>query len=102
MAVSRRGLAGDTLSERHPGEGFRGLHAVHGPDLLDDDVPDRVERIRLDLRDEVVFPEQRVELDDLRKLDELLVDLLLPVGFDVNEDESDGRGASLGRGTSGL
>ncbi len=70
--------------------------------MLDNDVADRVEGVRLDLRDEVVLAEQGIELDDLRDLDELLVDLFLPVGFDVDEDETDGRGLSLARRTSGV
>lgn len=70
--------------------------------MLDDNVPDRVEGVRLDLGDEVVLAEQGIELHDLRELDQFVVDLFLPVWLDVNQDETDGRGASLSRGTSGL
>ena len=70
--------------------------------MLDHDVPNRVEGLRLDLRDQVILAEKRVELDNLRELDQLLVDLFLPVGLNVDEDEADRRGASLSRGTSGF
>jgi len=64
-------------------------------DLRYDDVPDRVVGVRLDLRDEVVLAEQGIELDDVLDLDQLLIDLLLPGRFDVDEDEADGRGDPL-------
>ena len=91
-----------TASEGHPRQGLRGLDAVDRADVLHDDVPNRVEGVGLHLGDEIVLAEQRVELHDLRELDQLLVDLFLPVGLDVNQDEADGRGASLSRRTSGL
>jgi hypothetical protein len=79
-----------TGSQAHPREGLRRLHALELPDLRHDG-PDRVERFLLDLRDQVVFPEEWIQLDDSVELEEPLVDLLLPGWFDVDEDETDGR-----------
>ena len=81
----------DDLSERDTGERLRRLHACNRPDLRDDQFPNRVVRIGFDLRDQIVFPEQRVQLDDVLDLQELLVDFLFPRRFDVDQDESDGR-----------
>src|SRR5438093_13718126 len=74
------------VSERHARESLRRLHALDRPDLRDDQLADRVVRIGFDLRNQIVLPEQRVQLDDILDLRELLVDFLLPRGFDVDQD----------------
>ena len=81
-------------SESHARERLRGLYALDRPDLRDDQLADRVVGIGFDLRDQIVLPEQRIQLDDVLDLRELLVDFLLPRGFDVDQDESDGRESS--------
>src|SRR2546428_12722833 len=59
-----------------------------GPDLVDDDLPEDVEVVRLDLRDQVVLAEQRMELHDLLDLEELVVHLVLLRGSGRDEDET--------------
>src|SRR2546427_6013710 len=61
------------------------------PDLVDDDLPEDVEVVGLDLRDEVVLPEQGVELHDLLDFEELVVHLVLLGGSSRDEDEADGQ-----------
>ena len=78
-------------SEGHARERLRRLHALDRPDLRDDHLPNRVVRIGFDLRNQIVFPEQRIQLDDVLDLQELLVDFLFPRRFDVDQNESDGR-----------
>ena len=83
--------SGYEFSERHARERLRCFHALDRPDLRHDQLADRVVRISFDLRDQIVFPKERVQLDDVLDLRELLVDFLFPRRFDVDQDESDGR-----------
>src|SRR5438445_4449024 len=85
------------FSERHAREGLPLLHAVNLADLRHDDVADRVVRVGLDFRNEVVFAEEGVEFDDVLDLDELLVDLFFSGRLDVNQHETNGRDDSLNR-----
>ena len=77
--------------ERDPGEGLRRLHALDRSDFRHHDGSNRVVGISLDLRDEVVFPEQRIQFDNLSDLHQHRVDLLLVGRLDVDQDETDRR-----------
>jgi hypothetical protein len=70
--------------EGHARQSLGGLDAINRPDPLDHDVADCVEGVGLDLRNEVVFSKKRIEFNDLGELQEDLVDLLLPIWFDVD------------------
>src|SRR5579871_6175788 len=61
--------------ELDPRERLRVDHARDGPDLVDDELAEGVEILRLDLRDQVVLPEERMELHDALDAQELGVDL---------------------------
>jgi hypothetical protein len=69
---------------------------------LNHEVPDGIEAVGLDLCDEVVFAEQRIQLDDALDAAEFLVDGLLMIRFNVEEDESNRRTSSLFHRTSGV
>src|SRR3989442_11093829 len=68
---------------------FRVDDAGDRPDLVDDDLAEDVEVVRLDLRDQVVLPEQGVELHDFFDLQELVVHLVLLSRSGANEHEPD-------------
>src|SRR3989304_1864 len=71
-------MAGNRLtSELDSGEGLRVDDAGDRPNLVHDHLPEDVEVLGLDLRDEVVLAEEGVELHDLFHLEQLVVDLVL-------------------------
>src|SRR3990170_4440893 len=76
-------------SELDAREGLRIDDARDGPDLVDDDLAEDVEVLRLDFRDQVVFSKEGVELHDFLHLQKLVVNLVLFRGSGANEHESD-------------
>src|SRR3989337_781638 len=77
-------------SEFDPGESLRVDHARDRPYLVHDDLAEDVEILRLDLRDEVVLAEQRVQFHNLLHLQEFVVHLVLLRGSCANEHEPNG------------
>ena len=70
--------------EREPRERLCVKHARDGTYLVDDDRPELLEIVRLDLRDEIVLAEQRVQFHNLRYLRKLVVDLMFMCRCNMN------------------
>src|SRR6184192_213940 len=78
-------------SELDPGQSLGVDDPRDRTDLVDDDLTKDIEIFRLDFRDEIVLPKQRVELHDFLDLEELVVHFVLLRGGGANEHESDSR-----------
>src|SRR3989442_15611079 len=87
----RCATARKVASKGYTRKGLRRLDAFDRPNLGNHELPNRIVRVGFDLRDQVIFPEERIQLDDVLDLQELLVDFLLPRRLDVDQDEPDGR-----------
>src|SRR2546426_12436262 len=72
-------------------QGLRVDDARNGSDLGDDDLTEDVEILGLDFRDQVVLPEQGVELHDFLHFEELIVHFVLLRGSGANEHDLDGQ-----------
>src|SRR5580658_1364524 len=79
------------LSELDASQRLRVDDARDRADLVDDQLAERVEVLGLDLRDQVVLPEQRMELDDPLYAEQFCVDLVLLRRGRADEDEPDGQ-----------
>src|SRR3990170_343292 len=88
------------LLELDPSQRLRVDDPGDRPDLVDDDLAEHVEVVGLDLRDQIILAEQRMELHDLLDLEELVVHLVLLRRSRGDEHETDGHpGSPVGAGT---
>src|ERR1700704_5746820 len=76
-------------SELDPRQGLRVDDSRDRPDLVNDDLTEDIEIFRFDFGDEIILPEQRVELHDFLDLEELVVNFVLLGRSGTNEHEPD-------------
>src|SRR2546426_9637539 len=81
----RCATARKVASKGYTRKGLRRLHAFDRPDLRDDQLPDRVVRIGFDLRAQVIFPEERIQLRDVVDRPGLRGELRPARRFDVEQ-----------------